>query len=284
MTVILNMLFGGFISGLIVLADDMLKGLWDVVFNISAVISNRWFSTFISGLSNTFYTVAVLLLIIKFLKKMFDIYVLWSDGDPDAEPVQLVINFVKAMVTAVCFPYIWDIFVQVGKEILDKSIDSLNTSGSLVEQWGEANWTSLGIIPTIFSLIFIICVIIMYFQFIKRGLELTLMIIGVPLACIGLLDNDHGIFRPYCNQFSKILISSIFQVIVAKLGLSLALSTNIWDGSGMSLIFGIGCMALSLSMSLLLQEFMIPRTNSGGPMSKIYSVTMMSNLIKNFAR
>lgn len=284
MTVILNMLFGGFISGLIVLADDMLKGLWDVVFNISAVISNRWFSAFISGLSNTFYTVAVLLLIIKFLKKMFDIYVLWSDGDPDAEPVQLVINFVKAMVTAVCFPYIWDIFVQVGKEILDKSIDSLNTSGSLVEQWGEANWTSLGIIPTIFSLIFIICVIIMYFQFIKRGLELTLMIIGVPLACIGLLDNDHGIFRPYCNQFSKILISSIFQVIVAKLGLSLALSTNIWDGSGMSLIFGIGCMALSLSMSLLLQEFMIPRTNSGGPMSKIYSVTMMSNLIKNFAR
>lgn len=284
MVVIIILVLVAVIQGLLPWADEMLKGLWDIVFNIKSVIPNAWFSNFVSELTKTFYTVGVALLVIKFLKKMFDIYVLWSDGDPDVEPLQLVINFVKAMVTAICFPYIWNVFVLVGKEVLDKSMNALNANGSLVEQWGQSNWTSLGIIPTIFGLIFIICIIIIFFQFVKRGLELTLMIIGIPLACIGLLDNDHGIFRPYCNQFSKILISTLFQIIVAKLGLSLALSANIWDGTGTSLIFAIGCMALAIKLSATLQEFMIPMTHGGGAMSKIYGVSMMSNLIRNFAR
>lgn len=284
MTVIIILLLVAVINGLLPLADEMLKGLWDVVFHIETIIPNSWFSSFLSELSKTFYSVGVTLLVIKFLKKMFDIYVLWSDGDPDVEPVQLAINFVKAMVTAICFPYIWDVFVRVGREILNQSVNALNSNGSLLEQWGQSSWTSMGLIPTAFGLIFIICIIIIFFQFLKRGIELALMLVGLPLACIGLLDNDHGIFRPYCNQFSKILISSLFQVIVAKLGLSLALTADIWAGTGMAVIVAIACMWESVKLSASLQEFMVPMTHGGGAMSKIYGVSMMSNLIRNFAR
>lgn len=287
MTVIIILILVVVIEGLLPFADAMLNDLWNIVFNIKSVIPTSWFSDFVSEISKTFYSVGVALLVIKFLKKMFDIYVLWSDGDPDVEPLQLVINFVKAMVTAICFPYIWNVFVQVGKEVLDSTMNLLNASGgSLSEQWAQANWTTMGLVPVIFGLIFLICMIILFFQFVKRGLELMLMIIGVPLACIGLLDNDHGIFRPYCNQFSKILISTLFQIIVAKIGLTLALTIDLGNFSGaiMVLLIAICCMTTSIKLSATLQEFMVPMTHGGGAMSKIYGVSMMSNLIRNFAR
>ena len=33
----------------------------------------------------------------KFLKKGFETYVLWSDGDADEEPIAILTNFFKAM-------------------------------------------------------------------------------------------------------------------------------------------------------------------------------------------
>ena len=49
----------------------------------------------------------VSLIILKFLKKGFECYVMWTDGDPDSEPIQLIIRFVQAIAVAVCFPVMY---------------------------------------------------------------------------------------------------------------------------------------------------------------------------------
>ena len=49
----------------------------------------------------------VSLIILKFLKKGFECYVMWTDGDPDMEPAGIVIRFMQAVVVAVCFPILY---------------------------------------------------------------------------------------------------------------------------------------------------------------------------------
>lgn len=49
----------------------------------------------------------VSLIILKFLKKGFECYVMWTDGDPDTEPAGLVIRFMQAVAVAVCFPIVY---------------------------------------------------------------------------------------------------------------------------------------------------------------------------------
>lgn len=290
MIVVLIIIAIALIDSSLLLVDTISSSMWDTVFNIESIIPPQlfshpqYFSNFINGLKTAFYAVAVSLLIIKFLKKLFDIYALWTEGDPDVHPMQLVINFVKAMVVSLCFPYLWGIFVNVGKELLDKGLKALNGNSSFVEIWGKANWTSLGIVPTIFGLVFLIMVIIMEVKFMKRGIEVALMLVGMPLACVGLLDNDKGIFTPYLNQFSKLLITTLFQILVFKLAICLALTSNIWEGNNIQIIWAIACMMLVYGIPTILQEFMIPRNQGGGVMMKAYSVGMMANLIRNVAK
>ncbi len=281
MVVVIIIVVAAVIDSSLLLMDELCSELWTTVFDVESMIPNLYFSSFIHNLKTAFYATAVLLLIIKFLKKLFDIYALWTEGDPDVHPMQLVVNFIKAMVVSLCFPYLWGIFVDVGKELLDKGLEVLNDGGTFVEIWGQANWTSLGIIPTIFGLVFIVMGMITAFKFMKRGIEVSLMIISVPLACIGLLDNDKGVFAPYFNQCGKLLITTLFQILVFKLGISLALTSGLWDGVMYVIPWAIACLMLVHGIPAIMQEFMIPRNQGGGMMTKAYSVGMLANLVKN---
>lgn len=56
-----------------------------------------------------FFGLGISLIVLKFLKKGFETYILWTEGDADADPLLLLTNFFKALAVAVSFPvlYIW---------------------------------------------------------------------------------------------------------------------------------------------------------------------------------
>jgi len=80
--------------------------------------------------------------------------------------------------------------------------------------------STAGIFTGIISLIFFICFFILYIQFLTRGLEILILRVGVPLACVGLMDNDNGVFRTYNDVVVKknpdIILSPIW--LDAELG------------------------------------------------------------------
>ena len=283
MLILIILLLAGAINGLLLMADDWLNSLWDVAFNISSQIPAPWFGNFMGNLQNTLFYIAISLLVVKFLKKIFDIYVLWVDGDPDTEPIQLLINFARALITAIAFKYIWDVFVRVGDEVLDQILIGLSfNTGSLQDQWASANWGSLGIMPTIFALVFLVFMLILYLRFLRRGLEVSFMVAGAPLACIGLMDNDHGFFKPYCTQLAKLIITTIFQIVCARLGVSLALSSGFLYGQGgiEALLWGIGALMLSLSIPQILSDFMLPQPHNAGIMQRAHTVAMLGSMVR----
>lgn len=84
------------------------NGVYDVMFwNAFAIEVNfRGLSNFsISGLYNAIYSFAIAILIMFFVKKMIEVYMAWSNGDPDVSPLTVVVGFVKAMIIMICFRF-----------------------------------------------------------------------------------------------------------------------------------------------------------------------------------
>lgn len=227
MTIILIILITAVLSGIVTLffSNEMLVGLYDVVFNPGAALAAITGVEFFSLIMPITYGVGISLIILKFLKKAFDIYVLWTDGDPDTDPFLLLTNFVRAVGTALIFQWLYQIFVDICRDVTDQIMSAISQGTSPTIEWVNAI-TSMGIVPAIAGLIFLICYLILLFSFMARGIEMMVMKIGVPLACVGLLDNDKGVFRAYINQFVKAFITTIVQIMLVKIGLSLMLNST----------------------------------------------------------
>lgn len=55
---------------------------------------------------------AVVLIVLKFLKKGFDTWIAWTD-DPSSDPLQLTTNFVKALVCALYYMVGWSMLSKI---------------------------------------------------------------------------------------------------------------------------------------------------------------------------
>ena len=280
MTIILIILITAILSGIVTLffSNEMLVGLYDIVFNPGTTLAAITGVEFFSLIMPITYGVGISLIILKFLKKAFDIYVLWTDGDPDADPFLLLTNFVRAVGTAPIFQWLYQIFVDICRDVTDQIMSAISQGTSPTIEWVNAI-TSMGIVPAIAGLIFLICYLILLFSFMARGIEMMVMKIGVPLACVGLLDNDKGVFRAYINQFVKAFITTIVQIMLVKIGLSLMLNSTML--SSQNIMWGIACMMAAMSMPNILREFLVPTGGDGHFGNTVFQTVHIASLAKS---
>ncbi len=280
MTVIIVILITALLTGIVSLffSSEMLTGLFDMVFDCGQFITTFTGVEFFRLIMPITYGVGISLIILKFLKKAFDIYVLWTDGDPDADPFLLLTNFVRAVGTALVFQWLYEIFVDICREITNSIMTSINGGTDMTTEWVNAI-TNLGIVPAIAGLIFMICYLILFFSLMARGIEMMVMRVGVPLACVGLLDNDKGIFRAYINQFVKAFVTTIAQIMLCKIGLSLMLNSTMITAQ--NIIWGIACMIAAISMPKILREFLVPTGGDGHVGNTVFQTVHVASLAKS---
>ena len=158
----------------------------------------------------------------------------------------MVINFVKALAVAICFPVIYGWMAAI---ITDMSGQILTAVGDATA-YSWAAWisgiSSAGLVTAIFGLIFLITYFMLYFQFLMRGLEMLILRLGIPIACVGLLDNDSGVFKNYLATFFKSMLSVVVQIALAKLGVGLMLNMHVF--------WGVACIAPSIKPCVFLAE------------------------------
>ena len=215
----------------------ILKIQFDLVFKTEETVISGYFT----AIAPTVYAIGIALLIMMFLKKGFGIYVLWQDGDPDIDPAAYLLNFIKAIIVASCFPYVYSFFVDICEEFLDLSMSKISEHAA---EYGNLLLMAVKSTSNGFAaLVFIICYIILFFSFIMRGIELTILKVAVPLACVGLLDNDKGVFKSYSMQFVKLFLTTIVQLILAKIGCSLMFTpqSTLDFFLPLDMYFGIAC-------------------------------------------
>lgn len=279
MEIILVLLIVAVLNGAIAYIDQMLQELVTMTLYADRYMFSINGSSMVDVLFDILLGFGVSLIILKFLKKGFECYVMWTDGDPDTEPAGLVVRFVQAVAVAVCFPILYRWMGSIIESLINKLLTAVGTSTSYDWQAWVNGITSLGLVTSIFGLIFIICYFILYFQFLMRGLEILILRIGMPMACVGLLDNDKGVFRTYINKFFQSTLAVVIQICLCKLGVGMMLNVGI----NMNVFWGLACMVLAIKTPAFLRDFLIP-TGGGGMVNNVYHSIRLAGMAKSLVR
>lgn len=256
MEIILVLLIVAVLNGAIAFIDEMISALVPMTLYADQYMTNTAGGSMVDVLFEILLGAGVSLIILKFLKKGFECYVLWTDGDPDADPTNLVVRFIQAMAVAVSFPVLYGWLAQIVESLTDQLLAAIGASTNYDWQAWVDGIASLGLVTAIFGLVFIICYFLLYFQFLMRGLELLILRVGIPVACVGLLDNDKGVFKSYMNKFFQTALAVIVQICLCKLGVGMMLNMHIF--------WGIACMILAIKTPKFLSEFLVPAGGGGG--------------------
>lgn len=271
------------LNGIMFLIKDQIPILFDIAFRPGNY--SHTLNAIIQPITETFYGIGISLIILKFLKKGFEIYVLWTDGDPDADPFGYLVNFIKAIVTAICFPFVYNFFVDIVSGVTNDLIKAISTASDFFqqpEQWASRVLT-FGVGPALATLIFIIVFLVLLFKIYMRAVELIILRAGVPVACVGLLDNDKGVFRSYVNQFVKAFITTVVQIVLARLGLALFMTADFANDAVNNIIYGISCMVLAVTAPKILNEFLLP-SGGGGMSNMAFQATYLASNVKRFIK
>ena len=280
MEIILVLLIVAVLNGAVTFIDSMLADLVPMTLHADQYMTAAGGGSMVDVLFEILLGFGVSLIILKFLKKGFECYVMWTDGDPDSEPIQLIIRFVQAIAVAVCFPVMYGWLAVITEKLTNQLITAIGASTNYDWQAWVNGLSSAGLVTAIFGLVFVICYFILYFQFLMRGVEIMILRIGLPLACTGLLDNDKGVFKTYLTKFFQSTVAVMVQISLCKLGVGMMMNVGI----NLNVFWGIACLVLAIKTPRFLSEFMVPTGGGGGMVNNIYHSVRLVGMAKNLMK
>lgn len=280
MEIILVLLIVAILNGAVAFIDEMLSDLVPMTLNADQYMIAAGGGSMVSVLFDILLGFGVSLIILKFLKKGFECYVMWTDGDPDVEPTHLVIRFIQAIAVAVCFPVLYGWLAEITQSLTDELMTAIGAATNYDWQAWVNGISSLGLVTAIFGLIFVVCYFVLYFQFLMRGLEIMILRIGLPLACVGLLDNDKGVFKTYINKFFQSTLAVVVQICLCKLGVGMMMNVGI----NMNIFWGIACIVLAIKTPRFLSEFMVPTGGGAGVINNVYHSVRLVGMAKGMIK
>lgn len=206
-----------------------------------------------AGVKRIFVDFGISLLILKFLKKGFDRYIVWSDGDVNSEVSLLVINFLKGIIIILTFPVLYTWLADTVLELTNNVLAELNFENSIITTTIMTS-DGKGAFVTILILIFLIMYLTLYIQFLARGIEILVLRIGLPLACVGIMDSNGGVFATYIKKLFQSLLTIMIQIILLNLGMLLMLQVDP--------LLAIATLMLAIKTPRFLSEFMVVSQSS----------------------
>lgn len=274
-------IFGEFIKKLFeysgVKLDFVLSKLVEMVFYIANYMGDTTGVTLFTSLETLFYGFGLWLLILKFLKKGFETYVVGTEGDPDSDPMAFLFQFIKALILILCFPFIYEMLARITIGFGAVIIDNIGTSGA---SWLDEG-SVVGVIDyfgdnVVAGIVSVIGLILLYFQILMRGAEMYILRLGFYLACAGIVESDNGAFAPYMMMFLKCAVTTLAQVSLLQLSITL-LSSDV-------MMMGWAFLFLAISAPKFLQQFMVPTGGGGSIMGKVASGVRIADVVSRLGK
>ncbi|MDK2919507.1 MAG: hypothetical protein PWQ37_2240 [Candidatus Petromonas sp.] len=276
MEVLLVLLIASLLSGCLVFANSLLNDLVPMALHAEWYMDTLLGTDGISEIFEIFFGFGVSLIVLKFLKKGFEQYILWTEGDADSDPLILLTGFFKALAIAVSFPTLYGWLAEIIEDLTDQLIKTISNGMETDFTAVITGISSAGLFTAIVSLIFFICLFLLYLQFLSRGLEIFILRVGLPLACVGLMDSDNGVFRTYIQKFFQSTLAVLVQIVLAKMGVALMLNTHVF--------WGLAALLMALRTPRFLQEFIIVSGGHGGGIGTVYQSVRLVQIAKGAIR
>ncbi|RPF43379.1 hypothetical protein EDD70_2343 [Hydrogenoanaerobacterium saccharovorans] len=246
-------------------ADKSIQGILgnEIIFDFGKV----WTIIYSAGLS---------LLGVKCMRKGFDQYILWTDGDADTPPLEMVVKLGKAIAIAVCFPTLYKWLVDIMTGFTNKllaAITPLPVQSSTIFsilQSSPMDSAKSAFLGALVMLIYLILIVIIVFQFFKKGVEMLVLRLGVPFGIVGYIDSDQGIAKPYFRIFYQCAFTVMIQVVLFKfsIGLWMRCENPAW---------AIAVMMAAVSTPKFISQFLVQSGGGGGASSSIYLVSNLAS-------
>lgn len=248
---LLTDLISSIIGGVDNVINSAFSSLMDLCFNAEYTLTHNFGVEVLSfnNLKTIIFSMALSLIILKFLKKGFDIYILWTEGESDTPPLTFIVYFIRAIVTLVCFTILYEWIIHIAKDFGNQMLTAMNYNNDLPLTTTIANFAVNGIFSSLIAIIVMILLFVLYIQFIIRGFEIFILKLGFPLACVGLVQADGGVFKSYSEKLLKSILTVLVQIILCKVALALIMSTQY--------LYAIAGIITAIKTPKFLQEFML---------------------------
>lgn len=167
------------------------------------------------------YGICALLLVLKLLWKGFNVYILWRNGDPEAAPGELLIGACWSLAITAAFPLLYKVGISFAVNLGDTVINAFIGGAEWYSEdfFEGVNFNTTTPALALGSLVFFICYMILYFKLLGRGCELLVFRLGVPLAAIGLVNSDGGVWTNYIQMLIKQVVTGLVQYFFLAVGL-----------------------------------------------------------------
>ena len=122
----INGWFGNLVTSAFEKFDELMVGLLTGVFHFEDLIATGATTVLtkesIRSVYIFIYLLIVSLIVLKFMFKGFQIYILWRDGDADASPRDMLVGAIESGAVTVCFPYLYEkaanVFIYIAEGIM----------------------------------------------------------------------------------------------------------------------------------------------------------------------
>lgn len=208
---------------------------------------------------------AIALIILKCIKKGVTMYISQTEGNSETPTHIFIMYFVRSLVIALVFPFVYDVFVNVFSDFANQIINSLNLTYQEGLTRNLATVSAVGISTAIMGVIELVLLILLYIQMLMRGVEMFVLKTSFPIFCVGLLDSNKGVFAPFIKKFFQCAFTIIIQIALAKIDILLISSSQ--------LIMAIAVLLVALRTPKFLQEFILISGNGTSGISNMIITT-----------
>ena len=265
--------------------DPIMKVTLEFMLKIEECVSATSLGTSLSPQSvaaayRVVYGFACSLAVLKFLSRGFQVYLLWRDGDPETSPLNMLTGMLSGFLMMIAFPLLYNIMVDAtlwfaGEIMRMMSISSQLTITQSLLQNLVVLATGTGIFQALLALIWAIMAVVLFVKMLGRGVELLILRLGFPIACLGLIDSDGGLFKGYVQIFFKTMATSVIQICLICLSFAVVTDVGIFN-----LVLGIAIVGTAFATPALMQSLLIPGRTGGGFGQKIHSTGMAVGMLR----
>lgn len=229
----------------------------------------------ITPISKVVFSYAFFLLVLKFVWKLFNTYILGADGDEDKEPVVHLVNLGKAIFVSLAFGLLFSKIMSIGNEVATKILAAIKLKPKEFDSVIDACLAkgTQGLTLLFMLVVFIIMSIALAIMFTLNAIQLIILRVGISFSAIGMLDSDGGVFKPYIKKFFQICFAAIIQLACYKL--------SMYAISSFSYVWGFTLLTMALKAPAWLSEFIMTNQSGGGKLQQVlYSYSILRSFRK----
>lgn len=202
---------------------------------------------------------ATTLLTLKLLHKLFGIYIIGVDGDNTVSPLEYFKSYMKGLIVIAVSTIVYGWFIDIITDFTQQIIDIVGMNGFNIIT-GDFFKNALS---GAFLLVYCIFMVILYINFMLNGIRMLFLRLALPFACVGLIDNDNGIYSIFIKKMTQTAITASVQIVLVQISLIPMYVQGPSDSYFIPLITAIAILSYSLKITTDLNEIFLAGAASG---------------------